>query len=163
PFWIPGLSSASSSGAVGVKSGRFALARVGLAGSFLECLAGSRFGFSGFSGVSFMVGILSGRGGEGRAGHCYPLVPVILLSRPSAAGHAEPGLSAKVAAQRHNIVRFRRWVPALRSRTLRDALRAPQGPSLGRDMIVSPGSSCQTRTLNSLDVGEPPLLSKAII
>ena len=30
-------------------------------------------GFSGFSGVSFMVGIWSGRGGEGRAGrHRYP-------------------------------------------------------------------------------------------
>src|SRR5262245_55919833 len=41
---MPGLSSSASAGSVGGASGRAALARVGRAGSFLECLAGSRVG-----------------------------------------------------------------------------------------------------------------------
>src|SRR6185437_8802862 len=44
PLPMPGLSrSASESSSTGI-SGRDALARVGLAGSFFECLAGSRLG-----------------------------------------------------------------------------------------------------------------------
>src|SRR5262245_19984980 len=49
---MPGLSSSASAGSVGGASGRAALARVGRAGSFLECLAGSRGGlpFGAFGG-----------------------------------------------------------------------------------------------------------------
>jgi hypothetical protein len=47
---MPGLSSCASAGAIGANSGRAALARVGLAGSGLECLAGSRLGFCGARG-----------------------------------------------------------------------------------------------------------------
>src|SRR5262245_47381930 len=49
---MPGLSSSASAGSVGGASGRAALARVGRAGSFLECLAGSRVGlpFGAFGG-----------------------------------------------------------------------------------------------------------------
>src|ERR1700745_2722686 len=41
---MPGLSKSPSAGSIGGCSGRAALARVGRAGSFLECLAGSRAG-----------------------------------------------------------------------------------------------------------------------
>src|SRR5262249_48007036 len=41
---MPGLSKSASAGSIGGCSGRAALARVGFAGSFLECLAGSRAG-----------------------------------------------------------------------------------------------------------------------
>ena len=41
---MPGLSSSASAGSIGGRSGRDALARVGRAGSFFECLAGSRAG-----------------------------------------------------------------------------------------------------------------------
>ena len=44
PWPMPGLSSSASAGSVGGRSGRDALARVGRAGSFFECLAGSRAG-----------------------------------------------------------------------------------------------------------------------
>src|SRR5262245_42779966 len=49
---MPGLSSSARAGSVGGASGRAALARVGRAGSFLECLAGSRGGlpFGAFGG-----------------------------------------------------------------------------------------------------------------
>src|SRR5246127_5955775 len=41
---MPGLSKSASAGSIGGCSGRAALARVGRAGSFFECLAGSRAG-----------------------------------------------------------------------------------------------------------------------
>src|SRR5262245_64023224 len=49
---MPGLSSSASAGSVGDASGRAALSRVGRAGSFCECLAGSRLGlpFGAFGG-----------------------------------------------------------------------------------------------------------------
>src|SRR5262245_23380883 len=42
---MPGLSKSASAGSIAGCSGRAALARVGFAGSFFECLAGSRAGF----------------------------------------------------------------------------------------------------------------------
>src|SRR5271167_1339671 len=41
---MAGLSKSASAGSSGEASGRAALARVGLAGSFFECFAGSRSG-----------------------------------------------------------------------------------------------------------------------
>lgn len=49
PFSIPGLSNRASAGSVGGASGRLAFDRVGRAGSFLLCFAGSRGGFGDFA------------------------------------------------------------------------------------------------------------------
>src|SRR5262249_11060815 len=58
PWPMPGLSSSASAGSIGGSSGRDALARVGFAGSFFECLAGSRLGFcDGLSGGFGIAGI----------------------------------------------------------------------------------------------------------
>src|SRR4029078_10611543 len=65
PRSMPGLSSFASAGSVGGSSGRLALARVGRAGSFLLCLAGSRGGRG-----DFIVGILVAYGGGGRGREC---------------------------------------------------------------------------------------------
>jgi hypothetical protein len=55
---MPGLSKSASEGSSGAESGRAALARVGFAGSFFECLAGSRyFGGAGLSGRFAMARI----------------------------------------------------------------------------------------------------------
>src|SRR6201988_3515059 len=67
-----GLSSSASAGSVGGSSGRAALARVGRAGSFLECFAGSRLGVLrgglGGSGESVAIAAIWARGyGEGSA------------------------------------------------------------------------------------------------
>src|SRR5262249_35607184 len=45
PWPMPGLSKSASAGSIAGCSGRAPLARVGFAGSFFECLAGSRAGF----------------------------------------------------------------------------------------------------------------------
>src|SRR5262249_34331199 len=66
---MAGLSKSASAGAIGGSSGRAALARVGLAGSFLECFAGSRpgfFGAPGLPGVFAMPRIWAADQGEGR-------------------------------------------------------------------------------------------------
>ena len=58
PRPMPGLSKSASDGSSGAESGRAALARVGFAGSFFECLAGSRyFGGAGRSGRFAMARI----------------------------------------------------------------------------------------------------------
>ena len=65
PRPMPGLSKSASDGSSGAESGRAALARVGFAGSFFECLAGSRyFGGAGRSGLFAMARIwaVSGSG-----------------------------------------------------------------------------------------------------
>src|SRR5438445_13655993 len=87
PCRMPGLSNSASAGSVGPESGRLALARVGLAGSFLECLAGSRLievrllasrlggrGASGWSGEFAIAPIWGAGRGEGSAGHRLPAV-----------------------------------------------------------------------------------------
>ncbi len=68
---MPGLSKSASAGSIGGCSGRAALARVGRAGSFFECLAGSRAGFClglrgafGSSGV-FAIAEIWRRGYDG--------------------------------------------------------------------------------------------------
>src|ERR1043166_344639 len=80
PLPIPGLSNASNSGAVGVKSGLLALARVGRAGSFLAGLARLRAGCPGASGPacfsesSAIAAIWAERRDEGRAAISLPTV-----------------------------------------------------------------------------------------
>src|SRR4029079_4114048 len=57
PFSMPGLSSRSSAGSVGAEAGRCALDRVGRAGPFLLCLAGSRGGLEDFAIAANMGGV----------------------------------------------------------------------------------------------------------
>ena len=64
PLPIAGLSRSASEGSIGEESGRDALARVGRAGSFLECFAGLRGGFLGDFGIR---PIWAWHRGEGRA------------------------------------------------------------------------------------------------
>ena len=61
---MAGLSRSASDGSIGDESGRDALARVGFAGSFLECFAGLRGGFFGDFAIAR---IWASDGGEGRA------------------------------------------------------------------------------------------------
>src|SRR4029079_7481580 len=66
PRSMPGLSSRASAGSVGGSSGRLALARVGRAGSFLLCLAGSRGGVGDFAIAANMGGVAwRGKAGVG--------------------------------------------------------------------------------------------------
>ena len=58
PCPMPGLSTAAKSGSIGGNSGLAALARVGLAGSFFACLAGSRLGFSGGLSETFAIVVI---------------------------------------------------------------------------------------------------------
>src|ERR1700719_10107 len=64
---MAGFRMSASAGSSGEESGRAALARVGLAGSFFECLAGLR------SGRFAMVPIWVEAGGEGSAGAALEL------------------------------------------------------------------------------------------
>ena len=63
---MPGLSSCARAGSIGARSGRAAFARVGFAGSFFECLAGSRF-CGGLLGDFAMVRIWARQDGGERA------------------------------------------------------------------------------------------------
>ena len=67
PWPIPGLSRSASLGSSTGMSGRAALARVGLAGSFFECFAGSR-------GFDAMATIWVESGGE-ESGGCSSIPP----------------------------------------------------------------------------------------
>jgi hypothetical protein len=72
PWPMAGLSKSASAGSSGGASGRAALARVGLAGSFFECFAGSRcFGAFGRSGRFAMTPIWAESvAGKVRPRHC---------------------------------------------------------------------------------------------
>src|ERR1700726_3323140 len=73
---MAGFRMSASEGSSGDASGRAALARVGLAGSFFECLAGSR------SGRFAMVTIWVESGGE----KSVPVIPGPRRVRPEVAG-----------------------------------------------------------------------------